>query len=255
MAPRKRLHSSGEELAEIVTILQNYTRLPFTSFNIPGAVMEGVLAHVRKGSVLRTYDFIDVVNMENRVGWQIKSTLAETPITWMRAKIPNSTELILRSEKDGPGCQALGNAIIAYCNDHAHKSLKTYDLDEIGYARLILHKSGEATYFEKTLCSKVQPDIFNASEFTWKWSKPKNAVAKEQLPALHGTHIQSGKKWWAWHGRGENQLHFSGERAWWPKSPKDPHTKAFRLLSADEKLSIEAFIDLLLASRNPLTPA
>jgi hypothetical protein len=67
--------SSGEELEQIATILKNYMRLPFTSINIPGAVMEGVLGHVRKASVLRTYDFIDVVDSKNKIGWQIKSTL------------------------------------------------------------------------------------------------------------------------------------------------------------------------------------
>jgi hypothetical protein len=184
-----------------------------------------------------------------------RDSLEGTPVTWKRAKIPNSLELITASEKEGPGLQALGDAIISFCNTHAHESMKAYKLTEIGYARLVLHKSGDATYFERVLCSEAKPDIFNAKEFTWKWSKAKNTITKEQLTALHGTHVPSGKKWWAWHGRGENQLHFSGESAWWPTSKEDPHAKTFRLPSDDERLSIEAFIDLLAASSNPLPPA
>jgi hypothetical protein len=251
--PNKRgIFSSAEELREIATILKNYMRLPFTSINIPGAVMEGVLGHVRKAEVLRTYDFIDVLDSTNGVGWQIKSTLAQTPVTWKRAKIPNSLELIAGSEKAGPGCQALGDAIIEFCNAHGRESLKMYKLREIGYARLILHSDGDGTYFERSLCSRSKPNIFNPKDFTWKWSTPKVTVAKEQLTALHGTHVPSGKKWWAWHGRGENQLHFSGERAWWPEPSSKSHSISLSLPGEDDRLSIEAFINLLAVSSNPL---
>ena len=44
--------------------------------------------------------------------------------------------------------QELGNTIINFCNEHAQRSLADYGLQEIGYARLILHGDGKVTYFE-----------------------------------------------------------------------------------------------------------
>src|SRR6185437_173347 len=111
------LFSTGEELEMVARILQNYVRLPFSPTNIPGAVMEGVLGHVRRAAVLRTYDFVDVVDSDAGLGWQVKSTLAGTPVTWKRAKIPERAKLIAASEKSAKGCQALGDAIIAFCNE------------------------------------------------------------------------------------------------------------------------------------------
>jgi hypothetical protein len=250
MPKSKGIFSSRDEIEEIVGILKNYVRLPFTTINIPGAVMEGILGHVRGAEVLRTYDFIDVVDRENEVGWQIKSTLAGTPVTWKRAKIPNSAELIDASEAGMPGLQALGDAIIEFCNEHARESMAKYGLSQIGYARLVLHREGDATYFERLLCSEESPNLFNSADFSWKWSHAKKTKKKEQLTALHGTHIPSGKKWFAWHGRGENQLHFSGEGAWWPSASDDPHAVKFRLPS--ERLSVKQFADLLAGTSNPL---
>jgi hypothetical protein len=101
--PPRNIFSTGEELAVMARILKNYIRLPFSPINIPGAVMEGVLGHVRKGEVLRTYDFVDVVDRKAGLGWQVKSTLAGTPVTWKRAKIPERLELITASESDTQG--------------------------------------------------------------------------------------------------------------------------------------------------------
>src|SRR5260221_3605564 len=126
MAKSSRLFSTQRELDEIAAILKNYVRLPFFSINVPGAVLEAVLAHVRKAEVLRTYDFVDVVDRPSRIGWQIKSTLSATPVTWKRAKIPESLQLIQGSEKSAAGRQALGNAIIAFCNEHAQESRTRY---------------------------------------------------------------------------------------------------------------------------------
>jgi hypothetical protein len=249
--PNNSIFSTSKQLAMIAHILQNYVRLPFSSINIPGAVMEGVLGHIRQAAVLRTYDFVDVVDRDAGLGWQVKSTLAGTPVTWKRAKIPERLELIAASEKSNKGLQALGDAIIAFCNQHAEESMTTYGLSEIGYARLVIHKNGEAKYFERLLCTRQSPQVFNPAEFSWRWSTQKKVVKKEQLTALHGVHKPTGKKWFAWHGRGENQLHFSGEGAWWPPAG-DRHTITFRLPSEAERLRIEAFIDLLAASDNPL---
>jgi hypothetical protein len=216
--------------------------------------MEGTLAHVRRGKVLRTYDFVDVVDLDSGLGWQVKSTLAQTPVTWKRAKIPDRRDLIAASEKSDDGLQALGNAIINFCNRHAAESLKLYGLTSIGYSRLVIHENGEATYFERLLCTQHAPRIFEPGEFLWRWSSPKRTTKKEQLTALHGLHKPTGKKWFAWHGRGENQLHFSGEQAWWPEGG-DSHTITFRLPSESQRLTLEGFIDLLAASDNPLPPA
>src|ERR1700686_4422516 len=235
MVRNRGIFSTRDELVTIARILQNYARLPFSPNNIPGSVMEGALGHVRQGEVLRTYDFVDVVNRESGLGWQVKSTLAQTPVTWKRAKIPSRVELILASEKSDAGLQALGDAIIGFCNRHAEESIELYGLKEIGYARLVIHEDGEVIYFERRLCTRDKPQIFDPKDFVWRWSNPKRTAKKEQLTALHAMHKPTGKKWFAWHGRGENQLHFSGEETWWPSAGS--HRIAFRLPSESGRLT------------------
>ncbi|QQG36721.1 MAG: hypothetical protein HYS17_02800 [Micavibrio aeruginosavorus] len=238
------IFSTPQELAKIKAILSKYTMLPFSGDTIPGAVMESVLGNVRNAQVLNTYDFVDVVSSATKCGWQVKSTKESTPVTWKRAKIPNARSLIDASRKSDKGLQNLGDAIIDFCNHHAKESLDLYGLDEIGYARLIVHPNKKVTYFEKILCTRRKPNLFNPEDFEWQWSTPKKTVKKEQLPALHGRNRTTGKKWWAWHGLGENQLHFSGEDSWWPEA-NDPQAIAFNFPSEEEKLSLEGFIDLL----------
>jgi hypothetical protein len=242
---KSSLFSSPEQLKLLVDILSKYIRLPFSSINIPGAVLEAAMAHIRQGTVLRTYDFVDVLKQDERVGWQMKSTMASTPVTWKRAKLPDSPTLIEKSKKSDKGAQDLGNAILSFCNAHAAASLQNYDLNEIGFSRLIIHASGQVTYYERLLCSKKNPVIFNPEEFKWRWSEPKKTKTKQQLPAFHGTHIPSGEKWFAWHGLGENQLHFPGEKTWWPQSMKTPHVMTFPLPSGTERIDLEKFIELL----------
>lgn len=238
------IFSTHKQLKQISNILARYTRLPFSTASIPGAIMEGVLAHVREGKVLRTYDFVDVIKPDEHCGWQVKSTLAGTPVTWKRAKIPDSIALIGASQESPKGAQLLGNAIIKFCNDHVLESIKRYDLDEIGYSRLVINPSGVVLYFERMLCTKRRPDLFHAQDFQWRWSKPKVTVKKEQLPALHGIHHPTGKKWWAWHGLGENQLHFSGEGNWWP-APNDHHTVRFPFPADNDRIELDKLIELL----------
>lgn len=236
--------SSTAQLAHIQRVLCAYLRLPFATDDIPGRFMEAVLAHVRQGVRLPTYDYIDVHQPTEHVGWSIKSTKAATPLTWKRAKIANKPELIAGSKKSDAGCQALGNAIIEFCNEHARQSLRNYSLEAIGYARLILFPDGTVRYFERSLCTRSEPNIFNSDDFEWRWSTQKEGGRKEQLSALHGFHKPSGQRWWAWHGLGENQLHFTGERAWWPKEGA-PHAISFRFPSSDQKLSLERLLELL----------
>ncbi len=239
------IYSSQESLNKIKEILTRYLRLPFSNDNIPGAIMEAVLAHARGGEVLNTYDFVDVVDRKNKLGWQVKSTKENTPVTWKRAKIPNAEKLIDESRRSEEGLQKLGDAILAFCNEHVIESIKLYDLKEVGYARLIVHSNGTVTYFERLLCTRESPLLFDPSEFRWQWSTPKKTKKKEQLPALHGIHKPTNKKWWAWHGLGENQLHFSGEKAWWVDVDKSTHAIKFELPNSDEKLSLESFLELL----------
>ncbi len=236
------IFSSSEELHRIATILSAYASLPFVGKTIPGAILESVLANVRVGRSLGTYDFIDVLKADSKCGWQVKSTKSSTPVTWKRAKIPDRNQLINASLDSEKGAQVLGKAIIDFCNNHVAKSFHDYNLNEIGYSRLIVHPGGQITYFEKLLCTKNQPALFNDKEFFWKWSKPKKTITKEQLPALHGTHIPTGEKWWAWHGHGENQLHFSGEHNWWPKKGS-PNFITFQF--PESKRGLDAFLKLL----------
>lgn len=238
------IYSTSEQLSRIQNILSLYIRLPFSGKTIPGAIMEAVLANVLGGEVLNTYDFVDVIKPESHCGWQIKSTKAKTPVTWKRAKIPNAVKLIKESRDSVDGCQALGDEIINFCNAHVQESIELYNLNEVGYCRLIIFDNGDVCYFERLLCTKDNPLLFNPEDFTWRWSVQKNVIKKEQLSALHGIHKPTGKKWWAWHGLGENQLHFSGEKVWWPKDD-DPHQTAFCLPNVQEKMSLEDFMQLL----------
>jgi len=239
-----RVYSSPDQLEMIVKILSKYSRLPFFTNKIPGDIMEAVFANVRNGSVLQTYDFVDVINEEEQCGWQIKSTKESTPVTWKRAKIPNASELISESQKNTQGTKLLGDAIINFCNFHVQQSIEKFNLEEIGYARLIIGSSGLVTYFEKFLCNKNQPFIFSPNDFYWEWSKPKVNSKKEQLPSFQGFHRKSNRKWWAWHGLGENQLHFSGEDSWWPDS-RNIHQVRFELPSAQNRLSLKKFVEVI----------
>ena len=86
--------------------------------------------------------------------------------------------------------------------------------------------------------------VFDPSSFEWRWSTPKVTKKKEQLPALHGIHKDTGKKWWAWHGLGENQLHFSGEGEWWP-SQTDSNWFSFKMPKEEERIDLEQLMDFL----------
>ena len=242
------VYSTPEQLENMRDILSNFVRMPFLQDSIPGFLAEAVFAHVRGASVLKTYDFVDVVHNASHCGWQVKSSKESTALTWKRVKIENSAELIQKSAQSADDLQALGDMIINVCNDHARASMKKYDLSEIGYARFIVHKDGQVTYFERLLCSKNEPLVFNPRDFVWEWSKRKKTRTKEQLSALHGTNIKTEEKWWAWHGRGENQLHFSEESVWWP--PEDsPHTFSFELPRKEDRLSFEQLNELIRGSQ------
>lgn len=236
------MFSTSEQLDELENLLVKYARLPIVEVTIPGGIMEAILAYVHSAEVLRTYDFVDVIDRDRRIGWQIKSTKSTTPVTWKRAKIPEANALIENSRLSKDGLQRLGNAIIEFCNAHAAESLNRYGLSQIAYARLIVYPNGKMTYFERELCDVHQPYIFNPTEFEWSWSLPKQIKSKEQLPALHGTHLSTKKKWWAWHGLGENQLHFSGESSWWPALGSS-NSRTF--MWPQDSLSMTQFIQML----------
>ncbi len=240
------MFSSPEQITKLADVLSKYIRLPFSTDTIPGAVLEGALAFVRDAEVLKTYDFVDVIKQDSGIGWQVKSTKATTPVTWKRAKIPNQEELMESSFHSEEARQILGNTIIEFCNEHAEASLKLYNLSEIGYSRLVVFDDDKVLYFERLLCTREKPRIFNSDDFEWYWSTPKKTVKKEQLPAFHAYHKEIGKKWFAWHGLGENQLHFSGEKNWW-LSADNSHAIAFDFPKADERLELEKFIELLSA--------
>jgi len=236
--------SNPSELKEISRTLYNYLRLPVSQETIPGDFLEAAIAFVRNSERLNTYDYIDVLDRANAVGWSIKSTKVTTPLTWKRAKLPGQAELVEKSREGAGGLQDLGDRIIQFCNSHATQSMSKYDLDEIGYCRLILMKNREILYFEKSLCSAISPKIFEESDFVWNWSNQKITSGKEQLQSLHGFNRHTGRRWWAWHGLGENQLHFTGERAWWPESSGNQVLK-FKMPESDEKISFEALAGLL----------
>ena len=238
------IFSTPEQMTRLADILSKYIRLPFSEDTIPGAVLEGALAHIRQATVLKTYDFVDVVKLDSKIGWQVKSTKSTTPVTWKRAKIPNQEQLISASRQSEQELQNLGDSIIEFCNAHARESLLHYDLDEIGYSRLVVFKDGKVLYFERLLCTRNAPNIFNPADFEWRWSVQKQTKKKEQLSALHGKHKQSDTKWFAWHGLGENQLHFYGDSSWWMLD-NNPQAVTFNFPTSDERIDLETFITLL----------
>lgn len=189
------LISSQHQVIRITNLLYSYMRLPFSEKTIPGSILECIFAYIRNADVLNTYDFVDVIDAKNNLGWQIKSTKDTTPVTWKRAKIANSTKLIENSFKSDEAVQILGNAIIDFCNSHAYESIKKYNLKYIGYVRLIVFED-KIMYFEKELCSKSNPEIFDVNQYKWQWSSQKNTTKKEQLRALHGIDITTGQKAW-----------------------------------------------------------
>jgi hypothetical protein len=232
---------------KVAEALASYRRLPFASDSVPGAFAEAVLALHYEAIVLRTYDFADVVSADAKVGWQVKSTMAATPVTWKRAKIPNAPVLIEASlTEGGEAVQALGDAVIEFCNAHARESLEHYDLDEIRYARVICH-ADRLVFFERTIVTRGEPILFKPEEFAWKWSEPKKATVKEQLRSLHGMG-PDGKKWFAAHLLGENQLHFSGESAWWPTDDKHPRMAIVPFAALPPRIEWEQFVEWVSAA-------
>ena len=233
--------SDINQLARVRDILCNYRKLPFSGDRVPGDVLEWILAEVRGGRRLGRYDFIDVVKEEHRVGWQVKSTAEDTPVTWKRAKIPNRNQMISASEKTDQGCRELGKAIIDFCNAAIARDVEKYKIDQIMYARLVLHPDRYVTYFERQLVTRASQQLFNPDDFEWSWAVDRNVRKKEQLSAFHGIHRHTGEKWWAWHGRGENQLHFSGERFWWPP---DGNVNSIKFQLPDQRLTLNEFLAL-----------
>lgn len=232
--------SDADQLAQVSNFVRSYAVLPFFLGTVPGGVMEEIVAHLHEGQRLNTYDFVDVVSPSKRCGWQVKSTKASTPVTWKRAKIEGSADLIRQSLTSDEACQELGRRIIDFCNSHAIESLERYQLEAIGYARLIAFDNRSMLYFEKLLITPESPILFHHEEFSWKWSIQKKSQKKEQLPALHG--FRNGVKAFAWHGMGENQLHFTDEKSWWP-SVSSEHAVHFTL--PEERLTLLELIKLL----------
>lgn len=237
------LFSSSAELEKIRDIVFAFARLPFAKSGIPGAVLETVLAEVRKGKIITKRHFVDVVAEGGDIGWQVKSTSGNSPLTWNRARIADQEDLIAESRAGTAGCQALGNAIIAFCNDHAVKSLAEYNLDEIGLARLHVDDNGDALYFERLLCSRRSPAVFNPADFSWKWAE-KEPGNKRHSGGFHGFNKSTGSKWFSWFGRGAYQLHFPGE-AQWRTETSHGHAIRFRIPGAADRLSVDAFLALM----------
>ena len=239
---QSRVLSTKDELDRIGAILYAYLRLPFSPDSVPGSIVEHVLGHVRVAEVLKTYDFADVIDRNAGIGWQVKSRKSSTPVTWKRAKIENRNKLISASEGSERGLEDLGRAILDVCNKHLIASLDLYGLHRMGYVDLILHKD-EVEYVECEIPQNSLTCLFDPSDFRWEWSKEKPKGRKEQLSALHGFHAETGERWWSWHGRGENQLHFVGERYW--LSSIQSERIRFPLPDKSQRISIEKLLELL----------
>ena len=72
------IFSTKKELDEIQKILGKYFKLPFVTKTISGDIFECIISEIKDAKVLNTYDFVDVLKIENKVGWQAKSSLSTT---------------------------------------------------------------------------------------------------------------------------------------------------------------------------------
>lgn len=206
--------SNKKELKEISELVQGYFKLPISEDTIQGDFFEKIIAEARNAKRLNTYEFIDVVDEKNKVAWQVKSTKEKTPLTWKRVKLKDSKKLIEESFQSFEKTQELGELIINFCNLNAKESIDKYNLKEIGFSRIISNLDGTLSYYEKILCTKENPIIFNKDNYIWKWSEQKTNGKKEMLKSLQGFDKITGLKMFSWHGQGENQLHFVGDKYW-----------------------------------------
>jgi len=58
--------SNKTQIDALTNIIHQYLRLPLRDDTMPGSFFEGVLAHLRGGVRLNTYDFVDVVNRKEK---------------------------------------------------------------------------------------------------------------------------------------------------------------------------------------------
>lgn len=203
------------ELKEISEYLYGYLKMPFSDDFIPGEILEKIIAETKGAERLSTYDFADVIDLDLKLGWQVKSTKESSPLTWKRVNIENASDLINNSLTSESARQILGDKVLESCNNHALKSMENYKLKKIFLSRLIINNNGTITYYEKQLCSIKDPIIFRKEDFFWSWSKPNNQKGKKSLTFI-GYNKITGLKSFSWYGMGENQLHFNGEKDWWP---------------------------------------
>jgi|GEM_PF-5048470 len=178
--------SDSEQLEQVSRLIRAFWLLPeeIRGRHIPGGFLERVLARVHGGYSSGKYDFVDIVG-QNPIGWQVKSTKRGTPITWKRAKIERKEAMILATEKGSPAerklaLQALGDAIIQFCNDNIEASFRKYpQLETIQYARLIHQPDDTLTYFERPLVTRDSPTLFHPADFVWEWHLTEVTVTEE----------------------------------------------------------------------------
>ena len=192
----------------IVSHIQAYSRLPFYRNSVPGDVLESIIAEAYNGSSSGSYSFVDVIAGQR--GYQVKCALSTTPVTWKRVKLPNKNKLL---ENSSP--QQLGDMVIDFCNANVQAGFDKHpEMQEIIYSRLVhFKKDNEAAYFERPLCTRANPVLFNKQDYIWSW----NTFTCQTSAALVGTDLK-GTKVFSWYGQGENQLHFHGEALWHPAS-------------------------------------
>jgi hypothetical protein len=188
---------------------------------------------------LGRYDFIDVLSLGGRYGLQVKSGKIQSPLTWQRAKVRDSGGRREASKMFETAAQELGGQILDYINKHMQKDLDRHSVDEIGYARLVIHKK-RAFYFERHLISREDPLLFTPERFTWRWSEDRVTKSEKEQKGSLGGYDASGVRWFSWHS--ENQLHFDNERTWWP-TEGDPHRIDFTL--DQPKIDFETLVTLL----------
>ncbi len=258
------LLSTRPQLEQIRDTINNYLRLPlFRDYasGIPGYLLEYAVATARGAVILPTKDFVDVVLPSAQLGWQVKSLLEHSPLTWKRVPLKGDKTRLIAGATTSPGLKKLGDAIIQDCNLKARGSLnldfknnlrarnlvgtRKLQLSEIGYSCLMVFPDrNKATYFERLLITTNKPDLFNPEDYVWNSPEMEEKQSADNVSrsAYVGRYI-NGRKHFSWHGKtNDHQVHFEGDIDWRNEASEDNKIE-FDLPTAQDYIDEKTFTD------------
>ena len=217
------IYSSKEELEKIANAIIKYFNAPFSRENVPGPVLEEIIEECKGWPALGGIDFVDNLSPNGNCGVQCKSgstrrwsleknkwLFRQRP--WGRITIPLSKRILIDESYINPILlQELGDSVIDTFNDKIKFSIEKYNLDEIGYIGLVFNPNSTFQYYERSICLRNNPILFDKKDFRWEWSIPKKET---DSPVLKGINIKTNQVWVRWKAHGDTQLDFMGAEFW-----------------------------------------